>query len=176
MYCHNLVITSSRCNFLQLDYEKIFVLLCGIEEDLENKVYPLATGLPYLKMGHSDEVFTAYKKLLKRGGTRRHGLKDSEFSSIDESMTRFTIVQSNQRACQHTTLPTVGVLSVHPAWVFCHEYVYLFSTVDENRRWKPRVHGFVKGRAVPLVDVELIYKIEARLAGAYENYRRSKYY
>ena len=128
-------------------------------------------------MGHSDEIFTAYKKLLKRGGTRRHGLKDSEFSSIDEGMTRFTIVQSTQKACKHTTpIPPVGVLSVHPAWVFCHEYCYLFGTVDENRRWRPRIHGFVKGRAVPLTDVELIYKIETRLSQAYDGYRKSKYY
>lgn len=170
------MITSSRCNSLQLEYEKVFVLLCGFEEDTDTKINPLATGLPYLEMGKRDEIFTAYKKLLKRGGTRRHGLKDSEFSSIDEGMTKFSIVQCTQKAARDPTVPPVGVLSVHPAWVFCHEYCYMFGTVDENRRWKPRVHGFVNGRAVPLFDVERILKNETFLKECYEEYRRSKYY
>ena len=97
-------------------------------------------------------------------------------SCIDEGMIKFDIINCVQKAaCNSTPIPPIAVLSVQPVWVFCEEWCYMFGTVDDNRRWHPRVHGFVNSRAVGLLDVEEIEKVETYLSESYERYRRAKY-
>ena len=144
---------------------------------MDTKTHPLATGLPYLDPDKREEVFALYSRLLKRGTTRRCRLKDSEFSSIDEGMTKFSIVHCEQKAARHSKpIPPIAVFSVHPCWVFCTGWTYYFGLVDENRRWKPKAHEFINDRAQPLLDVEAIEAMEQLLSEGYENYRKSKYY
>ena len=98
-------------------------------------------------------------------------------SSIDEGMTKFSIVQCEQKAARHSKpIPPVAVFSVHPCHVFCTGWTYMFGLVDENRRWKPKVHGFINDRAQALLDVEAIDEMEQALADGYEQYREAKYY
>lgn len=146
---------------------------------MDTKVYPLATGLPYLDTDKkkSEEFVTKYKNLVRRGGTRRYSLKDSEFSSIDEGMTKLSVVHCDQKAaCNATPIPPVAVFSIHPCWVFCHEWCYLFSTIDDNRRWHPKVYDFRNGRSTQILHSEANEKMEMYLAEGYQNYRKSRGY
>lgn len=116
----------------------------GIEEDKDTKRYPLATGIPYLEpylnKEKQEELVKSYRKVLRRGSKRRHGIKDSDFSSIDEGMTKFSVVECVQRAARHPIpIPPVGIYSIHPNWMFCNEWCYMYGFVDDNRKYNPKV-------------------------------------
>ena len=149
-----------------------------MEEDLDTKLYPLATGLPYLDTNKDkvDELRTTFLKLVNRGGTRRYGIRDSEFSSIDEGMIKFDVVPCNQQAAHNDAPVAVAVLTIHPCWVFCHEWCYLFGTVDDNRRWRPKVYDFVNGRPQQILDCFKNEKMEMHLYEGYQSYRRDNGY
>ena len=81
-------------------------------EDLETKIYPLATGISYLDPSDNEEMTKTFRNNLCRSSKRRYAIKDAEFSSS-----------------------AVCLFSVHPLWVYTHEWSYLFGPVDENRRY-----------------------------------------
>ena len=162
---------------LQFENEMIFILLVGVEENKEDKSYPLATGIPFAHTDNREEICADFKKLFKRGGTRRHGIKDSEVSTIDQGMMKMDILQCAQTASHNISpYPYVGVLSVHPAWVFCHEWCYMFGTVDANRRWHASVYNIQEGLARRMLDPFAIMELELKLKDEYEKHRKSKHY
>ena len=107
-----------------------------MEEDLETKIYPLATGISYLDPSNNEEMTKTLRKMLCRSSKRRYGIKDADFSSSDEGMTKLTVVRCEQKAQKmEPPYPALCVFSVHPLWVYSHEWSYLFGPVDENRRY-----------------------------------------
>jgi hypothetical protein len=166
--------TCAALNSRDWDYEKAFVLLCGVEEDVDTKVYPLATGIPYLDPEANEDTDKRFKRDLCRSCKRRYGIKEAEFSSSDDRMAKLTIVRCDQKAARNDPpLPVVGVFSVHPIWVYCNEWSYMFGPVDENRRYHPRTHVFREGRPVPLLDPEEIQKVEEYCFKGHEHHRKT---
>ena len=106
-----------------------------MEEDFDTRIYPIATGLPYLDPERRDEMRETFKRMLCRSSKRRHGIKDADFVSSDENMTKLSIVPCEQKAAKlKPPYPMVALFSVHPLWVYTHEWSYMFGPVDENRR------------------------------------------
>ena len=102
---------------------------------METKIYPLATGLSYLNPDKLEDMKENFKKMLCRSSKRRHGLKDADFSSSDEGMTKMSVVTCVQKATKmEPPFPLVCLFSVHPMWVYTHEWSYMFGPVDSNRK------------------------------------------
>jgi hypothetical protein len=157
--------------------DKSYVLLCGVEEDMETKIYPLATGISYLDPSNNEEMTKTFRKMLCRSSKRRYGIKDAEFSSSDEGMTKLTVVRCEQKAQKiEPPYPAVCLFSVHPLWVYTHEWSYLFGPVDENRRYHPMVHTFEDGKPAVVQDPVIIQELEQNVSDSYQYYRKNKGY
>ena len=72
-----------QATYFSINYaSKIYLGL--VEEDLDTKIYPLATGISYLDPSNNEEMTKTFRKMLCRSRKRRYGIKDAEFSLSDK--------------------------------------------------------------------------------------------